>query len=416
VKLALAKVRNWPRSRQALAAAALVLLLGAVAWWRFGEHFYVRWLLESPSSGRCQKRLNRDVLSRSIKLGTDFLLVHQKRAGNFDYEYDWQTHKLSGEDQETRQAGALWGLTLLYQDDQRPELAAAIERGLSYFDAHSLLVKGTRCTTYPGSDVGRIGTVALVALSHIEYLRAARELPSDQRELLDQRLNEYLRLLMQSILPSGVWPGDYELTKCSAQGDPSSYFDGEALLALVKAAKYLGRAELLPTIMLAAAGGKHMNIDEPLAEEADSDVTKGYYQWSSMAFYELATSDFANTKVYGDTLLELADWVIDTHHILTRNRNTGYAYEGIVHAYAFAKRRGDAPRTAKYACVIDLGLEHLLSWQVGGPLANRFARAVSPADSKGIGGVQNEAFDAGLRIDVTQHQLHALQLARQYVY
>ncbi|HXK16787.1 MAG TPA: hypothetical protein VNG33_03200 [Polyangiaceae bacterium] len=395
--------------------AALALGIAGLVCWRFGERFYLRWLLESPSSGRCEKRLNRDVLTRSIKLGTGFLLAHQKPAGNFDYEYDWRNHSLSDDDQETRQAGALWGLTLLYQDEQRPDLAAAIERGLGYFNEHSLLVKGARCTVYPGSDVGHSGTVALVALAHIEYLRAARELPSSERELLDQRLGEYLQLLKQSIFPNGLFYADYELTKCKPQGDSSPYYDGEALLALVKAAKYLGRTELLPTIMRSAAAGKALNIDQARVDEPDSDVTKGYYQWSSMAFYELATSDFPGTKIYGDALLELADWIIDTHRILTRNRNTGYAYEGIIHAYALAKQRGDA-RTAKYGCVIDLGLEHLLSWQVGSPIANRYTAAASLADSKALGGVQNEPFDAALRIDVTQHQMHATQLARQYVY
>jgi len=414
--MALRSFRRWPRSGQILAGAALVVSLTALAWWRFGEHFYVRWLLESPSSGRCQKRLNKAVLTRSIKLGTSFLLAHQKPDGNFDYEYDWHTGWLSSDDQETRQAGALWGLTLLYQDEQRPDLAAAIERGLSYFNEHSLLVNGARCTVYPGSEVGHSGTVALVALAHIEYLRAARELPSAQRQLLDARVGEYVRLLTQSTFPNGLWHGDYELTKCKAQGDSSPYYDGEALLALVKAAKYLGRSELLPTIMSSAAGGKLLNIDQARIEEPDSDVTKGYYQWSSMAFYELATSDLPDTKLYGDALLELADWVIDTHRILTRNRNTGYAYEGIIHAYALAKQRGDAARTAKYGCVIDLGLERLLSWQVGSPLPNRYTAGASPIDGKALGGVQNEPFDSALRIDVTQHQMHALQLARQYVY
>jgi hypothetical protein len=413
---ALASLRSWPRSRQILAAAGLLSVIAALGWWRFGEHFYVRWLLESPSSGRCQKRLNREVLSRSIKLGTSFLLAHQKPEGTFDYQYDWRDHSLSDEDQETRQAGALWGLTLLYQDEQRPDLAAAIERGLAYFNEHSLLVKGARCTVYPGSEVGHAGTIALVALAHIEYLRAARELPSERRELFDKLLGEYLQMLTQSMLDTGLWYGDYELKKCKPQGEASAYSDGEALLALVKAAKYLGRKDLLPSIMTAAAAGKRLNIDEALEHDRDSDVTKGYYQWSSMAFYELAASDFPETKVYGDTLLQLADWVIDTHRILTRNRNTGYAYEGIIHAYAFAKQRKDAARTAKYACVIDLGLEHLLSWQVGSPLASRYTAAVSPADVKAVGGVQNEAFDSALRIDVTQHQLHATQLARQYVY
>jgi UDP-N-acetylmuramoyl-tripeptide--D-alanyl-D-alanine ligase len=115
-------------------------------------------------------------------------------------------------------------------------------------------------------------------------------------------------------------------------------------------------------------------------------------------------------------VLRLADWVIDRHHILTRNRNTAYAFEGITHAYALAKSRGDAMRAAKYACVIDIGLERLMRWQVDGPLPFRYTLSILPADALAIGGVQNGAFDAALRIDVTQHQLHATQLARQYVY
>jgi UDP-N-acetylmuramoyl-tripeptide--D-alanyl-D-alanine ligase len=105
--------------------------------------------------------------------------------------------------------------------------------------------------------------------------------------------------------------------------------------------------------------------------------------------------------------------MIDDHHVLTRTRNTGYAFEGIIHAYALAKQRGDARHT-KYACVIDVGLERLMSWQVGGPLANRYASA--SGDAKAIGGVQNEAFESALRIDVAQHQMHATQLAREFVY
>jgi UDP-N-acetylmuramoyl-tripeptide--D-alanyl-D-alanine ligase len=134
-----------------------------------------------------------------------------------------------------------------------------------------------------------------------------------------------------------------------------------------------------------------------------------------MAFFELATSDFPDTRVYGDTLLELADWIIDTHHILTRTRNTGYAFEGITHAYVLAKQRGDA-RQGKFACAIDIGLERLISWQVGGPLATSYTGATGSTDPKARGGVQNAATEPGLRIDVVQHQMHATLLARKYVY
>jgi UDP-N-acetylmuramoyl-tripeptide--D-alanyl-D-alanine ligase len=353
-------------------------------------------------------------LTRSIKLGTDFLLAHQRPEGNFDYEYDWRAQALSADDQETRQAGALWGLSLIYSDDRRPQMTAAIERGLEFFDRHSRLVNGARCTVYPGSGEGGTGTVALVALAHIEYLRASAELQSERRALFETRLGEYLQLLLRSVEPSGLWYGNFDVDHCKPHGQPSPYSDGEALLALVKAAKYLGHTELLPAILRAAAAGKRINVDQALAKDADSDVTKGFYQWGTMAFYELATSEFPDTKSYGDTVLQLADWVIDVHTILTRTRNTGYAFEGITHAYALAKQRGDRARQAKYGCVVDIGIEHLLSWQVGGPRPNRYT-AHAP-NSQALGGIQNSAFEPALRIDVTQHQIHAMQLARQYVY
>jgi UDP-N-acetylmuramoyl-tripeptide--D-alanyl-D-alanine ligase len=355
-------------------------------------------------------------LDASLRLGTRFLLAHQKPAGNFDYEYDWRSGKLSEDDQETRQVGALWGLTLLYQEDKRPELAAGIERALGFFDEHSREVKGARCLVYPGSDSGRTGTIALMALSYVEYLRAAPALSAEQRQLYEGRLGEYLKQLLRARHPSGLWYGDFNVKNCKPMGEPSPYSDGEALLALVKAAKYLGHRELLPAVMSAARAGRRLNIDRALAEDPDSDTTKGYYQWSSMAFYELATSDFPDVSTYGDALIQLADWVIDEHKILTRTRNTGYAYEGIIHAYALAKRRGDATRQAKYGCVIDLGLEHIMSWQVGSPIANRYTAAAAPNDAKALGGVQNAAFEPALRVDVTQHQMHATLLARRYVY
>jgi hypothetical protein len=407
----------WPRPKRiALGAALGLVLLTLVLWWRLGERAYLRVLLESPARGQCQKRLDRAVLDRSIALGTHYVLAHQRHKGNFDYEYDWREEVYSDEDNDARQVGALWGLTLIYASRPSPEVASAIDRGLAFFEAHSKLVKGgTRCLVYPSSNLGNTGTIGLLALAHVDYLRARGDLPAERRQLLEQQLDEYLQYLVRAVHPSGLWFGNYDLNSCKPKGAPSPYADGEALLALVKAAKYLGRRELLPTIMTGAAAGKKLNIDQAQAKEADSDTTKGFYQWSTMAFFELATSDFPNTRVYGDTVLELADWIIDTHHILTRTRNTGYALEGIVHAYALAKQRGDA-RQAKLACVIDIGLERLISWQVGGPLPNRYTGASGSSDALALGGVQNAAFEPGLRIDVVQHQMHATLLARQYLY
>jgi UDP-N-acetylmuramoyl-tripeptide--D-alanyl-D-alanine ligase len=404
----------------ALVGAVLASLL-ALVWWQLGEPHYFRMLLESPHSGRCERRLTRDALQRSLELQTRFLRGHQRPEGNFNYEYDFSSKQLSSDDNEVRQAGALWGLALAYGHEpgsatRSTELQAQVERGLAFFGEHSRSSKGRRCIAYPGANEGSMGTVALVALAYIDYLRAAP--PGLSEETLGQHrayLGGHLRHLERSLRPDGLWYGKYDTKTCLPSGESSPYADGEALLALVKAAKYLEFSALQPTLLRAADAGLALNIDAALAQDSDSDVTKGYYQWSSMAFYELATSNMPEGAKYGDTVLRLADWMIHEHDTLWRLRNTAYAYEGIIHAYALAQQRHDSAHVAKYGCVIDVGLNRLLTWQVGGPLALAFANR-GKDDPRALGGVQNEARDAALRIDVTQHQAHATMLALRYVY
>jgi UDP-N-acetylmuramoyl-tripeptide--D-alanyl-D-alanine ligase len=416
---------TWPRLKDFLhqhrfklliGLGSALLALGTLSWWLWGEPHFVRMALESPASGRCDRELSKQELNRSLDLAGRFLMAHQKPAGNFNYEYDYSTKAFSPDDNDVRQAGALWGISLLLQDRHSPELQQAVERGLAFFEEHSRRTKGgRRCVTYPGVDQGGTGTIALVALAHIEYLRSLPAGQDDAQQGYRLRLREYLKQLEAGLRDDGVWYGDYDSKNCRVGGEPSPYADGEALLALVKAAKYLGYKELEPTILRAAAAGRKRNIDDALAAHPDSDTTKGYYQWSSMAFYEMVTSDMPGVQSYGDTLLRLADWMIDEHDTLWRFRNTGYAYEGIIHAYAYAKQRGDEARVKKYGCVIDVGLSRLLSWQVGGPLASSFANR-GKDDRLALGGVQNEARAAPLRIDVTQHQSHAVLLALRYAY
>jgi hypothetical protein len=399
----------------------VVLGLAAVAaaiWWRWGDRRLERMLSEASWSGKCQRNLTRAVLDRSLELGTRFMLAHQKPEGNFDYEYDWKQRTQSTGDNQVRQVGALWGLTLIYQERPSQELQSAIEKSLGYFADHSKRSpSGGRCVAYPGDAKGATGTTALMALSLIEYLRALQGGEESARaQSYRQTLGEYLKQLVDAINDQGLWYGSYENEDCSPFGVHSPYSDGEALLALVKAAKYLDHHELEATIRRMADAGHLRNIERALETDRDSDTTKGYYQWSSMAFFELATSGWPNTTHYGDYLLELAHWMVDVHKTLMRTRNTAYAYEGIIHAYELARRRNDSALVRKLACVIDIGLEHLISWQVGGPLAT--ARTSGPGSQERLarGGIQNSASEPGLRIDVTQHQMHATILARRYVY
>ncbi len=58
----------------------------------------------------------------------------------------------------------------------------------------------------------------------------------------------------------------------------------------------------------------------------------------------------------------------------------------------------------------------LTSWQVGSSVANKYIRSVKHEDLKAIGGVQNHKKESTLRIDVAQHQMHAVVLALKCVF
>lgn len=178
----------------------------------------------------------------------------------------------------------------------------------------------------------------------------------------------------------------------------------------------MGHADLQPIIIASADAGYRHNIEDALQEDPDSSTTKGYYQWSSMIFFEIATTGWTGTEKYGDYVIDLANWMIDVHKTLKKTRNTAYAYEGIIHAYQLAVQRNDIAHIQKFARVIEVGLKKLTSWQVGSPLMNRFIRSRPTDNPLAIGGVQNHYRESPLRIDVTQHQMHAVILARRYVY
>lgn len=365
--------------------------------------------------------LNRAILNRSLELGTQFMLNHQRSEGNFTYIYDWVKKTYDPGDNQVRQAGAMWGLATIYNDSPNPKVGAAVEKAMEFFIQNSKLTRdGHRFVTYPGNKVGRIGTVALCALAHIDYLRAAKSQITEEkfqnyRQLLEEYLGFLIRARIQMPPQEGLWHQNYSIIGYP-YGKASPYFDGESLLALVKAAKYMGREDLQPIIIASADAGYRHNIQQALQEDPDSSITKGYYQWSSMAFFEIATSGWPNTEKYGDYVIDLANWMIDVHKTLERTRNTAYAYEGIIHAYQLAVQRNDTKHIKKFAGVIEAGLTKLTSWQVGSPLMNKFIRSQPTDDPLAIGGIQNHRRESPLRVDVVQHQMHAVILARRYVY
>ncbi|MCC6352289.1 MAG: hypothetical protein IT577_00305 [Verrucomicrobiae bacterium] len=357
-------------------------------------------------------RIPADVLDRAIALNLEFMLNNQKEAGNFTYEYDFVRRREIGGDSSVRQAGALWGLSLIHLRGPSDRTAAAIRRGMAFFERAGVVRDGRRLIRYPGEDEVKTGCIALAALALIDFSRSGAA-PAEECRM---QLGQYLEFLVSLRGPDGLFHGTARPGDGLGDGGPSPYSDGEALLALVKAAKYLGMTRYRDMALASAEAMHAEHVVAALKRDPDSDQTKGFYQWGSMAFYELATSGWADVDRCASRVIDLAHWMIDVHRTLERARNTGYAYEGIAHAWELARLAGDRVAMAKFESVIQRGLGRLLSWQVGGPLQNGYLRFHPTQDTRAVGGVMNGAADPVLRIDVTQHQAHATILVRDFLY
>jgi len=369
-------------------------------------------------------KLSTDILKKSLKLGIDFLKNNQKPEGNFNYRYNFVTRVMDRGDNQVRQAGALWALSLIYQDKPDTENRAALDKAFKFFFDHTIegAVPGSLVIAYPGDSNCLTNTVALVSLAIIDYLRTEKDgnvkIQDEYRKELISKLNGYIEHLKYMRLYNMHFSSEYNLISQNKSSRYKPNSDGETILCFVKAAKYLGYTYLIPLIEESAVVmAKSYTIDQ-WKRNPDSKLTKGFFHWSCMAFWEYQDAGWKHSDFFSDYILTLAWWMIHTHNTLKRTKNTAYAYEGIIHAYLIAKKRDNQPALNDLFYTIDKGLYKLTSWQVGGPLEyeNEFLTTIPTDYPISIGGIMNKRNSPFLRIDVTQHQMHTVILALKYVY
>ncbi len=320
--------------------------------------------------------LTREILDASLAAGRRFLLLNQTNEGNFNYEYDFRTQKLTREDSQVRQAGATWGVATIHRDRPSDETHAALAHAIQFFKDNSVRTDdGRRYVIYPGDRQGRTGTIALLSLALTDFIPTLPDGP--ERKEMAALLNEYMRFLLS-------------LRHHSGEHKEKIIESGEKMY--------------------------HRHVTEARRIDPDSNATKGFYQWSTMAFYEIHTAGWSNSDRFAHRAIELANWMIEEHRTLRRTKNTAYAHEGLCSAWELARLLGQEKAKAKIGRAVDLGLRKLTSWQVGGPIPNRYLREHPTDDPLAVGGVMNSMADPKLRIDVAQHQMHAVILARRYIY
>lgn len=371
---------------------------------------------------------NESSLDTALVLGAKFLVNRQKSQGNFHYEYNWKKKDNSDDDNPVRQAGTTWGLAFLHASAPSPEISDAVLKALDFFDKMTVTKKnGIRFVKYPGEKKGSLGTIALLALAHIDFLRSKPQISEDQRVKLTENLNGYIKMLLHTVNTKGhhhhherVFHGKYHQDTGKPFADDSAYYDGEALLALVRAARHLNRTDLWETISSVAKGtweanaAEWVNKGDDVSEEGLKRL-KGYYQWSSMAMYELLKSGKSGFDPFKEHILQYADWRLATakYPLDGEQHNIAVTLEGLVPAYLVALHADDTERSDKIGCLLRKSIVHLNSMQVGHPQAAGLAREAPTDDPHANGGVQPSQTSPKLRIDTTQHQMHAVLQIKQ---
>lgn len=372
---------------------------------------------------------SKEILEQSFTGGSNFLVNWQIEDGAFRYMYDWLDQSWVEDDHQVRQAAALWGIALCHQYRPSREMDAAMRKGFEFwFDATIDGPMGTRLVKYRQDKLCSSGTVALVSLSIVDYLLTEQELEPEYEAKLKEYLEGYLAFLQYMQLENGRFSMDFRIAESRRLDRSSPYYDGETLLCLTKAARQLGYTDLVPTIETAAMACAKKYTIASWRKDIDSKTTKGFYQWGSMSYVEYAKADWKDAEVFKDVTLALGWWMCHTHETLRKNRNHAYAVEGEVSAYRIAQMRGDMDAMIDLLYVIDRSLYKLTTWQIGGPLAaeNEFLVANPSDDPMAVGGVMNARKKSKrpvgqdcahqLRIDVTQHQMHAVTMALETIY
>ncbi|MDA4104235.1 hypothetical protein MMON44395_22000 [Mycolicibacterium monacense DSM 44395] len=349
------------------------------------------------------------------------MLAAQRAGGDFLYEVDWVSGAESPDDSAVRQAGATWGMALLYRETgdlayraaldrslsqagatwgmallyrETGDLAyrAALDRSLARWLAEARVGEGRQWLGQGGARSGRLGSVALVGLALLECLSGPTG--SADPTVAREALGALCAFVEDARLPGGGFRGAFDPESGVHSGSADPYSSGEALLLLARTGLELGVPDRVTRVLGWAEEDYDMFVAKPLAAEPDPALTKGYFQWSAMSWFALADAGFA-PEVWGRRLVEQALWMVDVHRTLTRTRNTGYAYEGIVPAWEWARRTGDDDTARRLACVIHQGLRKLCSWQLGHPLAPATLRA---APERFHGALQNHRSEPALRI------------------
>ena len=360
--------------------------------------------------------LTREILMQSLEAARAYYLNQQKTDGNFKYLLDLSDGKTSDDDNQVRQAGAIWGLSCLNRDFFNEPTRRALFLGFDF----KTLPTGETVIVYPGEKNLNSGTVALFCLALTDFLAGQdKYLDQNTKDKYRRILFTHLQFLRTMELDDGSWSRAYELSSGIRKPVPSSYYDGEALLAYCKAARLYNRKDLIRRINFALPRLIHRYTVQTWQPDGDQDLTKGFYQWGSMAFAEYVEAGWEpHAKLAADAAMALAWWQINENQLEAKKANVAYAVEGLAATWRIARMTKREAEEKRLKSVIDNIMGKLILCQYKGPFMQynpylMSLKNVVPEAYGGITAAQNSPF---VRIDNVQHQVHATLLMLEYLY
>ena len=365
--------------------------------------------------------LTREILMQSLEAARAYYLNQQKTDGNFKYLLDLSDGKTSDDDNQVRQAGAIWGLSCLNRDFFNEPTRRALLLGFDFFIRNiKTLPTGETVIVYPGEKNLNSGTVALFCLALTDFLAGQdKYLDQNTKDKYRRILFTHLQFLRTMELDDGSWSRAYELSSGIRKPVPSSYYDGEALLAYCKAARLYNRKDLIRRINFALPRLIHRYTVQTWQPDGDQDLTKGFYQWGSMAFAEYVEAGWEpHAKLAADAAMALAWWQIDENKLEAKKANVAYAVEGLAATWRIARMTKREAEEKRLKSVIDNIMGKLILCQYKGPFMqyNPYLMSLKNVVPEAYGGITAAPNSPFVRIDNVQHQVHATLLMLEYLY
>lgn len=365
--------------------------------------------------------LTREILMQSLEAARAYYLNQQKTDGNFKYLLDLTDGKTSDDDNQVRQAGAIWGLSCLNRDFFNEPTRRALLLGFDFFVQNiKTLPTGETVIVYPGEKNLNSGTVALFCLALTDFLAGQdKYLDQNTKDKYRRILFTHLNFLRTMELDDGSWSRAYELSSGIRKPVPSSYYDGESLLAYCKAARLYNRKDLIRRINFALPRLIHRYTVQTWQPDGDQDLTKGFYQWGCMAFAEYVEAGWEpHAKLAADAAMALAWWQIDENQLEAKKANVAYAVEGLAATWRIAKMTGRQAEEKRLKSVIDNIMGKLILCQYKGPFMqyNPYLMSLKNVVPEAYGGITAAPNSPFVRIDNVQHQVHATLLMLEHLY